>query len=238
MLQSIGYEHSPLPQVGRYHFCSDYVARASRHHVAPGTDTDVVHWGLEGVDDRATASPAHFFTADPLTILYAGQIIEHKGLTVLLEALARCRRPHPLVVMGDDSTPHAIECKRLADTLGLTRRVRFAGRVRPTEMPGLLASAGHVLVVPSVWDEPFSIGVLEGMAAGLPVVASATGGTSEALTDGVSGFLFERGSADELAAILDRLDDDRMLCRRVGSRARSLIRERFTLKVMVDQLLN
>jgi glycosyltransferase involved in cell wall biosynthesis len=104
-------------------------------------------------------------------------------------------------------------------------------------MAGMLATAGQVLVVPSVWDEPFSIGVLEGMAAGLPVVASATGGTSEALTDGVCGFLFERGSADELAGILDKLDGNRMLCRNVGSQARSLIRERFTMKVMVDQLL-
>src|SRR5205823_3988790 len=101
----------------------------------------------------------------------------------------------------------------------------------------LMSRAGQVLVVPSLWDEPFSIVVLEGMGVGLPVAASNTGGTPEAIEDGDNGFLFPRGNFRELAAILDRLEGDRHLCERVGARARQCVLERFTLEQMVDQIL-
>jgi glycosyltransferase involved in cell wall biosynthesis len=165
--------------------------------------------------------------------VYAGQVLEHKGLAVLVRALAR----HPLVVIGDDRSDYAAVCRKVAAKLGVLDRIRFLGKKPSGEVPGLLSTSGHVLVVPSVWDEPFSIVVLEGMGVGLPVVASNTGGTGEAIADGETGFLFARGNDRELAAVLDRLDADRALCRRVGARARQLVLQRFTLGAMVDDIL-
>jgi glycogen synthase len=225
------------PRADRWLFCSRFLAdEARRAGTLPG-QAEVVHWGLPDPEGLPAVPPAHFDGADPLTVLYAGQIQEHKGLDVLLRALARCRRPHPLLVFGDDRTPFAARCKALAAELGLADRVAFRGQTEHAALMSLLARSGHVLVVPSVWDEPFSLVVLEGMGLGLPVVASDTGGTAEAVRDGDTGLLFGRGDAAGLAAALDRLEADRPLCRRVGARARAAVREHFGMRRMVGRLL-
>jgi glycosyltransferase involved in cell wall biosynthesis len=141
------------------------------------------------------------------------------------------------VVIGDDQPEYAKVCRKVAQKLGVLDQVRFLGKKKSGEMLELLSRSGQVLVVPSMWDEPFSIVVLEGMGVGLPVVASNTGGTGEAIVDGETGFLFPRGNDRELAAVLDRLDADRPLCRQVGARARKLVLQRFTMEAMVDQIL-
>jgi glycosyltransferase involved in cell wall biosynthesis len=68
-------------------------------------------------------------------------------------------------------------------------------------------------------------------------VASATGGTPEAITPDDTGLLFARGSVEELAAALDRLEADRALCRRLGARGRAMACRRFNLGGQVDALL-
>src|SRR6202011_2076321 len=118
---------------------------------------------------------------------------------------ARTQRPHRLVVIGDDATDYAGQCKTLTNRLGLGDRVLFVGRKKHAEMLELMARTGQVLVVPSEWDEPFSIVVLEGMGVGLPVIASRTGGTGEAIVEGENGFLFPRADARALARVIDRL---------------------------------
>jgi glycosyltransferase involved in cell wall biosynthesis len=225
------------PQVERWLFCSRFLADEA---CAAGTLTGaagVVHWGLPRPEALPAVEPSRFLDAEPLTVLYAGQIQEHKGLDVLLRALARCRRPHPLLIFGDDRTPFALRCKALAEELGLSGRVAYRGQVEHADLMNQLARLGHVLAVPSVWDEPFSLVVLEGMGLGLAVIAADTGGTAEAIRDGVTGLLVGRGNADELAAALDSLDEDRSLCRRMSVQGRSRIRERFSMARMVDDLL-
>jgi glycogen(starch) synthase len=189
------------------------------------------------MDKLPAPAPGHFDGDAPLTLLFAGQIEEHKGLAVLLRAMAGCRREHHLVVFGDDATAHGQSCKCLAAELGLTPRVHFLGRRTHADTLALLGRLGHILVVPSVWDEPFGIVVLEGMALGLPVVASDCGGPAEVLRHGDTGFLFDRGEVAALTAVLDRLEEDRELCRCVGVRARRTVRQRYTIDRMVDDLL-
>ena len=228
---------SDLPRIDRFFYCSEYVRRLSLPQAWGAAGQEVVPWGLAAAEKLPAPAPDHFDGDAPLTLLFAGQIQERKGLDVLLRAVAGCRAAHHLVIFGDDTTEHAQSCKRLVVELDLTQRVHFLGKQTHAETLAQLGRLGHILVVPSVWDEPFSVALLEGMALGLPVVASATGGTPEAVRDGDTGFLFERGRADELTAILDRLEGDRELCQRVGARARRLVRQRFTIERMVDGLL-
>jgi glycosyltransferase involved in cell wall biosynthesis len=155
-----------------------------------------------------------------------------------VRALYHVKAPHRLVVIGDDQTAHARDCRRLAAKLGVQDRVEFLGKKNNRETLELLSTRGHVLVTPSQWDEPFSIVVLEGMGIGLPVLASNTGGTGEAIVHGVNGFLFGRGRSKELAGLIDQLEGDRSLCRRIGARARQDVLERFTMERMVDQILS
>ena len=65
-----------------------------------------------------------------------------------------------------------------------------------------------VLLIPSVWHEPFGIPVVEGMACGLPVVASRSGGIPEIVVDGETGFIVERDNPDKLASAMLRLLGD------------------------------
>jgi glycosyltransferase involved in cell wall biosynthesis len=76
-----------------------------------------------------------------------------------------------------------------------------------------------------VLPEPFGQVVVEGMAAGLPVVAAAAGGPAELIVDGRTGLLYPPGNADAIAGILQRLASDCALRRRLGLAAREKARE-------------
>lgn len=79
-----------------------------------------------------------------------------------------------------------------------------------------------IVVVPSVWPEPFGRVAVEGMAAGRPVAASRIGGLQEIVRHGETGYLFEAGSSAELALRLERLLDDPERCARMGARGREV----------------
>lgn len=86
--------------------------------------------------------------------------------------------------------------------------VRRLGHVGRHDLPTAIRQA-QIHVVPSRWDEPFGLTTVEGMACGLAIVASNTGGTPEIIGD--SGFLFTRDSVNELAAHLEKLVTDEKL---------------------------
>ena len=229
--------HELPPHLDRYMYCSSFIRGISRSGSAPIARHDVVPWGLAAIDGAPPPSADRFQEEGPLTLAYAGQILEHKGLLVLLRALAACRREHRLVVVGDDRNPYAERCKRFAGSRGLAGRVEFVGKKTNAQTREIVRGRGHVLVVPSVWDEPFSIVVLEGMGMGLPVVASATGGTPEIVEDGRNGFLFPREDFRALRSIIDRLEGDRELCLRVGAEGRERVLAGFSMERMVDRVL-
>lgn len=104
----------------------------------------------------------------------------------------------------------------LAGELGMSDRVEFRGFVE--DVPTVLSET-DVLVHASIIPEPFGQVVVEGMAAGLSVIAAAAGGPLEVVTDGVDGLLTPPGDVDALAIALRRLRDDPELCRRLGSAA-------------------
>ena len=112
--------------------------------------------------------------------------------------------------------------------------VRRPGVISRTALPDELRKA-HIHVVPSRWDEPFGLTTVEGMASGLAIVASRTGGTTEVV--GEAGFLFERDSEDELAGHLEALVGDKELRRDYGRLARKRA-EQFTWDETWAQIRN
>jgi glycogen(starch) synthase len=237
LMYHFGLAPDHLPLIDHYFYCSQFIKELSQSNSVGVAGHTVVHWGIPNMHRTATAAPDHFSRSAPLTLVYAGQIIDHKGLPVILRALARCQARHELMVIGDDQVTYASKCKEIAAHLGVLPQVRFLGLKKHAEMLQLIRDGGHLLIVPSLWEEPFSIVVLEGMGVGLPVIASNTGGTPEAIVVGENGFLFERGDHRQLAELIDRLEGDRPLCQRIGSQARNWVLQRFTMEKMVDQLL-
>lgn len=155
-------------------------------------------------------------------VLFAGRLRTRKGVAVLVEAFSRLRREHPeatLVVAGDGEQRAALEAQVRA--LGLGGAVRFAGAQPRSAMPGWYAAA-DLFCLPSLY-EGFPLAILEAMAAGLPVVATAVSGIPEAVEDGVTGRLVPPEDATALARTLAELAADPEAARRMGEAGRSRV---------------
>jgi glycosyltransferase involved in cell wall biosynthesis len=95
---------------------------------------------------------------------------------------------------------------RIASEARVAGRVRFIGQVSHKNVPALMRSADLAVFVP--WYEPFGMAVLEAMACGLPVVASAVGGQRETVVDGVTGTLVRPREPRAVATAVNTLLDN------------------------------
>lgn len=140
-------------------------------------------------------------------ILFVGRLIYEKGCDILLEAFRQIASDHlevNLTIVGDG--PVRPELDHWVLQHGLQRRVTFLGSL-PASQVALQMRRHLMMAVPSLWDEPFGIVALEGMACGCRIVAARVGGLPEAVGD--NGLLFERADAAGLAQCLRQvLDDD------------------------------
>jgi len=178
---------------------------------------------------------------DPnLNLLYAGRIYPEKGIDTLIDAMINLiygqgKRNIRLNLAGSGSVDYENHLRQLVKQAELTEYVSFLGWVPPEEMPGLLHKF-DVLLLPSIWPEPFSRAVLEGMISGLVVVATRTGGTPEIISDGENGLLFMPNDPVGLAKKISHLVDDPESRNKMGYAGRQTILERFTMTKMMDEI--
>ena len=135
-----------------------------------------------------------------------GRIDPRKGAATAIKAMIDLPPAAHLQVEGSGDDTHLAELRRLADDLGVERRVDFT--VAERHQMRRHYRAADVCIFPPTWDEPFGLVPLEAMACGTPVVATGTGGSAEFLVDGENCLLFERHDAEGLAAALQRLAAD------------------------------
>ncbi|MBW1696352.1 MAG: glycosyltransferase family 4 protein [Deltaproteobacteria bacterium] len=122
--------------------------------------------------------------------------------------------------------------KQLARELGGKAEIHFLGSLN--DVPAVLP-AMDVYLVPSK-EEPFGRVVIEGMAAGLPVVGSNNGGIPEMITDGYDGFLKDPDDLSAWVSIVRILSRNPDLRGRIGKNARKTVENRFTLQKMVQRV--
>jgi sugar transferase (PEP-CTERM/EpsH1 system associated) len=161
-----------------------------------------------------------------------GRLQPVKGTSYLLEAWSRLASDHPdaiLLLVGGGSQQAALE--RMSRRLGISERVRFLGD--RADVPDLLRGM-DVFVLPSLW-EGMPNAALEAMAVGLPVVATAVGGTPEVVVDGVTGLLVPPGDPDALAQSIARLLCDPDLRYKMGQAGRERVVKHFSVGRMVEQ---
>jgi glycosyltransferase involved in cell wall biosynthesis len=170
---------------------------------------------------------------DRRRVVFAGRIVPPKGVSVLIEAAREV--DGEFVICGE-----GWELERLrasAARLGIADRVHFRGWLAPEELARELAEAS-VVVLPSVWPEPFGLVGIEALSAGRPVVASATGGVEDWLDDGVSGLLAIPGDASDLAGKLTELLADPLRQGVMGQAGRRAVAERFSKSNHVEAILD
>ncbi|CAN5773034.1 hypothetical protein BH11VER1_BH11VER1_10730 [soil metagenome] len=130
-------------------------------------------------------------------VLVVARLVSDKGVALALQAvhhLLKEGRTTQLTIVGDGPEKGALEAEALA--LGIHHLVLFTGPLQPREVAEQMRQH-RILVVPSIWEEPFGIVALEGLACGCEVIVSDCGGLPEAL--GSHGKTFSKGNALELA---------------------------------------
>jgi glycogen(starch) synthase len=131
---------------------------------------------------------------------FVGRLVSDKGLALLVEAVSELARQGlrpSLTIVG--TGPEESRCREAARVAGVDAQIEWAGEQKGEALAQLLN--GHrVLVVPSVWNEPFGVVALEGLACGCAVVGSAGGGLPEAM--GPVGRTFPNGDARALAGAM------------------------------------
>lgn len=154
-----------------------------------------------------------------------------KGHADLIHALPMIRRAVPgasLALVGQDRGSQG-DLEALAGACGVREAVHFLGLRR--DLPRMLpifdvqAQCSHT--------EAFSNAILEGGAAGVPLVVSAVGGNVEQVVSGESGLVVPPGSAEAIAAAITRLLLDRPLARQLAAAMRQRVEERFSLRAML-----
>jgi len=176
-------------------------------------------------------------SADGSGIVFCGRLDRDKGVDVLIRSCARLAgegRDIRLTLLGGGDEDFLRELRNLADAAPATLVVEFAGRVARDE--ALRRVAGHaVYAFPVVWDEPFSIGLIEAMAAGMPIASTLTGGSPEILEHERNCLVAQAGDEASLAEALSRLMDDPAMALRLGDAARAAV-EHLDFERTVDRV--
>jgi glycosyltransferase involved in cell wall biosynthesis len=155
-------------------------------------------------------------------VLVVANLIWQKGVDVALRAVAGLPENVVLWIAGEG--PAETDLRALSEQLKLTSRVHFLGLQRHVEP---MMQAADCLVCPSLWNEGLGLVNLEGLACGLPVVASNVGGIPECIDSGRDGLLFPPGDHQALGCHLRQLLDSPDVCRRLGEQARRTAVEQF-----------
>ncbi len=140
-----------------------------------------------------------------------------------------------LLMIGDG--PELPRLKEIAADLGVTEHVHFTGLASGDRMDGFLAESLITTLV-CTWGEAFSLVVLEFMACGKPMVATAVGGTPEAVADGETGLLVPPFAPGKIAHALITLLTDRARTEQMGYAARRRAEECFDVERMVGDTLD
>ncbi len=242
--------------------CSDFITDRIRNRY-PRQDVRTVYNGID--PDHLRRIPGD--PAKSSEIVFVGRVSPEKGVHILLEAFRLVLERFPeacLRIIGGHRqlpTELAIDVTRdpmtkalssfytqgslsqyygyLQDrvrSLGIQDRVIFHGKLPHSDVMPYLASC-RLLVVPSVWDEPFGIPLIEAMGCSKPVVATSGGGIPEVVQNGITGLLVQRRDVERLAEGMLRILEDEALARAMGEAGRLRAESLFSWDRIADEVL-
>jgi glycosyltransferase involved in cell wall biosynthesis len=171
-------------------------------------------------------------------LLFVGRLTEAKGLHYLLEAMTQLQDVH-LTIVGDGDLQADLEV--YVRQHGLEESVTMAGGQPHDRLPEYFARA-DVFVGPSIeaasgWQEAFGLVFAEASAAGVPIVATATGGIKDIVQDGVNGLLVPQRDTSALVTAISKLQLDNDLRYKLGT-AGPAIADQFSWENCIEQYLD
>ena len=208
---------------------SAFMATEASLHGANAARTHVVPLPTGWAD-----TPAPVPASGPLPVLlFASRLTPEKGVATLLEAFALMRTNAVLELAGT-----GISAAATARTVGAhprADRIRLLGHLENRAMHDAYARAS-VVVVPSLWPEPFGLVGIEALATGRPVVATGVGGTADWARAVLGVVTVPPGHPQELAAALDRTLADPAWASRAREAGTRWVRERHSIAAHVARL--
>ncbi len=207
-------------------FCSEFLRQETARALSrPFERTHVVYNGA----DEKRFQP-HAREGKPLfNVIFTGRLVRYKGVHVLVEAMrilekqgiaANCKIVGGSGFGKNKDSRYVKQLKRDAPS-----NCELVG-YRSGEAFSELLQDADVFCCPSIWNDPFPLAPLEGMAAGLPIIASSVGGLPEALAYG-GGILIPPNDAEALAEALGTLVTDEQRRKRLATEAREAVEKHF-----------
>jgi glycosyltransferase involved in cell wall biosynthesis len=253
----ISSDYLPAPVAGMFRWLSRLIpnfvvanSQSTLRTVGRLTSARVIYSGVEdcslaapsgptgGVVSKDRVSEDRVLDAAPIIGL-VGRISPWKGQHVFVRAAAAIVERFPSARFQIVGAPlfgeqdYELQVKELTARLGLEGRIEFTGF--RSDVTALMRQF-DILVHASTVGEPFGQVVVQGMAAGKPVVATNGGGVPEIVTDGVTGLLVPMGDANALADAVCTLLADPVRAREMGRLGRERVLDRFTIEASVEAL--
>lgn len=200
-----------------------------KKHVEIGIPAERIH-NIHHFYESGTPPPPAPTSGDTL---FLGRLSREKGVDLLLRAWAKVQnRNRRLVIAG--TGPEESSLKKLASDLNLANVV-FTGFLNKEQQVSLWSNSS-ALVVPSIWDEPFGMVVLESWAKERPVVAFAKGALPELIHHGVNGLLADPFSVEALAKNIQELIDKPDLGPRLGKAGNLRLKDEFNRTLWLSRI--
>jgi glycosyltransferase involved in cell wall biosynthesis len=161
-----------------------------------------------------------------------GRLAPWKGQHIFIQAAAKVLSQYPQTrfeIVGGalfNESMYEAEIREMTKTLGIEHAIEFTGFVN--DVPARVANL-DILVHASTTGEPYGQVIIEGMAAGKPVIATNGGGVPEIVVAGVTGLLVSMDSVDEMTEAIRYLLSDPNVCLRMGRNGRARVLEQFTV---------
>jgi glycosyltransferase involved in cell wall biosynthesis len=213
-----------------------YIESAER---VPGEKIEVIYNGVDLEAFRRNAETVRRDLRSALgiedtstVVILIGNLRPVKGIDVFLECLARLGARHSgvrFLIVGEG--PERARLQARIEALGLRDAVRLLGN--RTDVPQLLMASD--IAVNSSHSEGLSNAIIEYMAAGLPVVCTDVGGSSELVGNEFNGYVVPAGDSEAMATALGRLLENREQAREFGRRGRNRAQELFDISACVGR---
>lgn len=168
-------------------------------------------------------------------VIFAGKLTKPKGVEYLIKAAPKIKAEIFILGEGDEKNKLMDLTKDLK--LKNVHLLGYFGKEFVNEMREFYSRA-DVVVVPSIWDEPLGLVVLEAMAASTPVVASNKGGIPLAVKNNINGFLVRARSAKAIAKAVNQILRNEELQKRMGLEARRTVEEKFDWEVIAKKFIS
>lgn len=177
-------------------------------------------------------------------IIFTGRLIEQKGILQLLQSVKKINGLDDIKVLivgsswysNNLETEYINKLKKISE--GIKDKIIFTGYIDYNYLNNLY-DISNIAVLPSMWEEPLGMVVLEAMSMKLPVISTKSGGIVEVIREDKTGFLVDRDDnlENNIAHIIEKLYNDEQLCNNIGISARNIIKNNFTTKIYYDKFV-